>query len=574
MPARTFLILLAGVVLPATIPACATTREPRPADTAQAAPDRRLDVPYLPQLALPARALGLPPDAPAFRARLDDGRPITGTVVRLAAAPGTPAAVPPGAHPGWLPTLTGWTRVPLSGPPGQADIDVAILDIPTDAAGQGLWINDARIPLNWLPSSLTVATSVPWTQPHAQTPALDLRAAADAEATNPFRRWRARLALGTLAQPDDPPRDDRFPDDALERLAQIAEERWRVALAVLHADDPTLFDRVRARLTLMINVGDGRLAPAWPVLQADLDALQADLLDPTSNPQRRRGRVSRWLDALPVAVAWVASDAVSLSAANAAPFTRVLAANLSRADLPASVQPLSAFEPPQLARVPAAAIAAIDVPLPPLDEPSPAARTIALDASVGPWRARLSAAHGPIPASPPGVHLAPILRDWSLTTWSNAQPAPLDIDPPFILFLREPSDRPHTRRPIDGWALHVRFPPTTTADHPRTLHVWLGRQGAPEEIWRFTPDAATRLTPSQGQPDAIPPTRDPSGALTWRVPVSPAAAVAGLFPVAAVYTDHTAARFAFPRAMMPWDQEPGRVLIDPAAWGGVNAIAP
>ena len=108
-----------------------------------------------------------------------------------------------------------------------------------------------------------------------------------------------------------------------------------------------------------------------------------------------------------------------------------------------------------------------------------------------------------------------------------------------------------------------------------TVRVWVGAFGAPAAILRISSagEVVDELGPRQGLSSKV------TGAVvsrqgdTWtaRVPI-PARCIEkdGTVRIGLDRTDALGRRTSWPRPMLPWQREPGRVAIDTSAWGGLE----
>ncbi len=262
--------------------------------------------------------------------------------------------------------------------------------------------------------------------------------------------------------------------------------------------------------------------------------------------------------------------------------------------------------------------------------PSPqVAARIARDGSIaqvraGLWSARRRVFSRPLPAVPPGVRLGPLQPDWSAQRWlgqgsdvapptggvspraddrASARAADGVQDPAWVagaLFYRAdspPSAHPASApfgaaKPLDAsatWVLYVecRFPAPAIGSEIRQdsvpgpapeadwVRVWFGPFGAPNAVIRVLSNGATidetAWATHGGSPSAPAPstpcTRGPDRWAFW-LAVPPAAVGAdGVVRLGIERVDLRGVRAAWPRPMLPWQREPGRIAIDSRTWG-------
>ncbi len=519
----------------------------------------RLDAAWNTTIVAPRRVIPEVTKEQLSRARLDDGRAVRAELRSIMVRPSTPLAMPNTGRTGWLAPMGEWLTTSETPEPGVPSGEFVIFTIPPGALGQGIWLGDRRLSVVWLPPSISLADqdpAIPWGSPLGesvlQEPAIE--AAAREEARNPFRRWRARLLAGRLV-PTDPIPDhtdaiqpDQFEDESLEAIASQVEERWRVALARLWQADSGLAKAVRSRLVAVLDTGSV-VVPAWPTDQASLDQLLHDLLDPGHTPRRRASLAREWLEAQPGAVAMVLDDAAGRDASGR-PIPSVLLGNLS----PVAKTGYVAREqtpPDDLTALPPFT-ARRTMPLQGGSE-STADPQMRLRASVAEWSTTLTTRALPIPARPPGLLFEPLQGDLTLRQFlGEERGTPPTTTGVAVSLIRTPSDAPLTRHPADGWQIFAEFSAASGPVVP-SLRIWTGPSG------KAAP-TLTLIRPESG-----------SGVVRAELPRSAASGDQLLLGIE--FTDAAGEHYAWPRAMTPWQFEPGRIAIDLAAWGGITREA-
>jgi hypothetical protein len=488
---------------------------------------------------------------------------------------------------------------------------VAAVELPEDARPATITIDGHPITLDWPADSDTADAAAPATRPASPW----LSAAIDALSASSLTRWRARLAAGApLVATSDAP--DTLPDDAAEGLARALEAEWSRALAALDAADTGLAARVRARLAGVVDFGQGVRLPVWTGSPDALDLLRSALADPSSTDDRRRAVAGAWLATLPNAGAAVLDDAATLDPARGAGGPGLLLINLS--DAPASawadrpgeaggtagepdlhpLDPQSALRidvPPEARRAPIRGLAA------------PAAPTLGAGsyaAGVGPWTARRTAVDHAVRAAPPGFALGPTLVDWTLdallasaTEPSPAAPLPaIDTRAPvagrlyraaageagndgpgaapgrWMIYLERaaPADAPPGSPP---WEITLHFGAANLpADAPGRAALRVRAGGALEELvgGRWTPAGRATMTTTNGRTALWVPV--PAHAIegTARDGSGGAASPARVLRLGLTHVDERARRSAWPRPMLPWQTEPGRLAVDLSTWSPVE----
>src|SRR5436190_5175309 len=176
-------------------------------------------------------------------AHLDDGRRIAAAIHWISVSPSSAGAG------GWLAPAGAWSATPLAAStlPSGAGGWVISVDLPLDCIGQGFWVSDQRIALNWL-GDPGAGRAVPWRPIDEAAHWPQLLRIVEPEALSPVRRWRYRLlTLGPQGlawgwEGEAPPamsgrRCEPLADPVLEAMARQDEARWAAALSVLWMSD-------------------------------------------------------------------------------------------------------------------------------------------------------------------------------------------------------------------------------------------------------------------------------------------------------------------------------------------------
>jgi hypothetical protein len=589
---------LLGIAACASRPRPVALARPKPAKAAIQPLEPRVDAVLGRRLVMPVALRGAIQQHNQVAARLDDGRQVHAELVWLSILPDT-------AFTDWLEPAGRWSVTPAGAdrlPPGEG-VWAAALDLPIDAVGQGVWLNDSRIALNWLPDPGSLgagdeAWRLPVENAGAHPTLLQLAAP---ELASPLRRWRFHLLMAGLRPESRPPAelDLRepipglggvvFEDPILEALARQTEARWQVALGNLWLADAELADRLKRRLVAAVDFGDRILAPAWPTSQEDLDALLNDLLDPRVKPQYHAERALAWLEARPAAAAWVIDDAGLRDAQTGRPVAACGIANLTeRATLAwaslddwsgaANLTTVSALS---AVRIP---VVAPDAAFLPGSEQTRAASRLTLNA--GQWQAQRSVFWRQAPASPPGLRIDPLIGDWTMNAWIAGEPdatmlPPSDWATAALLYRAEIAATQESSA-RSQWMLMVecRTGPMPSPDQ-ETLRIWAGPLGAPTIALKVTASGIIldERAPDQGLRGDFGTARiiraDAPPKWTAHIPI-PQRAIEGdgVLRLGIERRDSRGARSAWPRPMLPWQTEPGRLPINTSAWGDLQAARP
>lgn len=573
-------VFIAASVLLALMSACRNRTTLRELRNTAASPritaiESRVDVVLGRTLVMPVVLEGAIKPSRAIKAKLDDGRTLPVSLYWIS------VAAQPNAAPSWLPDPGKWTATPAaadSRPAGTGSWAI-VANLPTDAIGQGMWLGRHRTALNWLPSPGFVKSrngAIDWSSPLDTTAASpSLTAMSAPEARSPNRRWRHRLMVGGLAPHDDPlieaaAAPDTFPDPVIEAFAHQIEGRWQVALATLWMADPYVAGIVKRRLANVVDFGDGTVVPAWPVGGADLDGLLVDLLNARLQPGQQVDRARAWLETQPPAVAWVIDDAGQRDAQSGHTVATIGVANLSERD----TLGWTAAASPDLVPVPGftavtitAAGGSVSETSPPRTRPTSPATDVEIN--VGKWPSTRPIMLDAMPALPPGIRLEPFRREWDLPTWlSSGAPQPVEEGWTAAGMLYHDASE-------GSWNVFIecRSPALGTEE---TVRVWLGGFGAPASIIRVTSSGTVtdERAPRLGLSAKVEAATVSRQGDTWtaRIPIPPRCIEQdGTLRIGLGRTDALGRGTSWPRPMLPWQVEPGRISVDTSAWSRLGS---
>lgn len=556
-------------------------------------------------LIVPVRVIGGADESEDFVAtslesvRLDDGRKLTCALRWISVGPedsssrfGSPI------DSRWLPPTGKWRTSDT--PPKDPGLTMLVLavDLPEDSAGHDLLIGRRRVRMNWLPSPVVLGTdrsgalepAIPATLRDASS-LIDLTRA---ERLSPVRRWRYRMlttGLHPAAQAPVPAGEPRrFADAVLEALAVQQEARWAVAIASLGRSDAELARRLAERLCAVARFDEDVVAPVWPLEQAELDALLADLLDPAASPEVRIERCTLWLNSQPAAHAWVIDDSAERDGASRQPIARIGLVNLLNSPTLASaiwvdgadrriggqpelvpVRPLSAFE----WLMPVAPEALVRVRRGPDEVESSAV----MEVQAGEFESKVRVDASVTPAAPPSLVLGPLRADHTLQSFLSGQstgPGDRAWSTTSALY-RQRADGSQSPAAAEGeqWILFIQCarPGPQESDEPGivtdSIRVHIGAMSQPRLLLRIEETGTTVREDNQGALGLDASVRVVREAERWLVLLTiPPGCMEqdGTMRIGLERIDARGVRTAWPRSMLPWHETSARAVIDVAAW--------
>lgn len=478
-------------------------------------------------------------------AKLADGRAMRALLIWIGQSPSGSAVR------GWLPPA------PVFATFGQeADVGRGawhcVVSLPEDALGQAIWIGRTRITPNWLPNptlalreilGVTRTTERPWERPDASARLADepLATLALQQRSNPELRWRWLLLEEGLAPPKELPPlglaglldwPGTMPDPVLEAAARLTESRWRAALALLWRDDPALAERLKNRLTAVIEVAPGVVVPVWPTDTAALASLLDDLTDRGATVASRQERARVFLGSGPAMTARVAGgsaggpiDAELTSLRESATLGWVRAG-----DVAPTPEPVSAMSTVPMQTLAGAEVEAVELAL-----GSDAVRCGVLP---------------PTAVVPPGAPLGPFVQQLTRSEWltpCHPGSAPAAAwQTTALLYLDG-----------DTWTLLVECrKPEGDAGATATR---------PVERLRLWIDGGLIEVDERGTEGIV--TEDRGDRWVAFVPVADAAAGENhTLRLAVERVDSLGRRSTWPRPVTPWQAEPGVAVLDLSQW--------
>lgn len=593
-----FAALLCPAMTLAIVSGCHSARAVR---TARLQPARiraielRVDAISGQTLLIPVVLEGAIDPAKPVRGRLDDGRTVSAPLYWVSVT--LPQDGPDWSS--WLDPAGAWTVTPASAStrPSANGWWVVAIDLPLDAIGQGVWLNDDRIALNWMGEPHAAAQApIAWRAEDESSRSAALLKLVEPEARSPVRRWRYRLlTLGPQGiawgmEGERPPglaseAEGAFKEPVLEAMARQSEARWSAALSWLWLADADLAERVRRRLVATVDFGNGTVAPMWPTTMQELDALRDELLNPRHDAATRAERATDWLDSLPPAAAWVADDA-GLRGPGARPLATFGVANITERSTLTWANATGSADAPELTAVPSLRVQSVAAAAPEAESKprlAPHSGPAAFEVHAGRWMGERPALVEALPVAPPGLRMAPFVGDWTMgALLAGAPDRTMAIGPAWAGagMLQTRADSAEAGEHGPWWLyLECKSPPGRAGSPPpgeETVRIWLGPPGHAFSILRIssigavvderaieqTGDGAVRGATVSREPDR------------WvcQVPI-PMGVIEedGTIRIAMERVDALGRRSAWPRPMMPWQTEPGRVRVDTRAWGAMEA---
>jgi len=535
------------------------------------------------------------PTAPPSGAVFDDGGKPESAIYRVT------ITAPPTATFGWLPAANTWSSLSADEKPRGIGPWVVLVRTPRESNAKTITVAGRQYALNWLPdtSMLPVPNEeAPEPLLNPWPPIADERTRNDtallerirSEAANPLTRWRHNLLLHGLApvasqQTETPP----FKDPVIEAIARQNEDRWRVALAWLWSADPELAWRVKSRLAAVVDFGAGVYAPAWSLDHTGMDLLLSNLLDSSITPQRRSELARAWLLDQPAGIAWIMDDAGVLDEVRRTPVAAIGFANLTdiatRVWVESQVRDDSDF-------VPVLSMSTLKMLVPMAACESPNVVAAQLIAHVSRASLPLTSLCDRIPVRPPGLNIGPLLSDYTMQGWQKGPVGLESLSPPAqwstAALLHRPAQDPaapestvESRR----WELLVECRMAPDLTDPTTLKrervvFYFGPSAKPSTAWQV--DLAGNVTsilppdpllPAELRPDnfVVPITRA-SDRWSFRISLPPGSIEAdSTLRMGVIRHDARGSRSAWPRALLPWQREPGRAALKTSAWTDLQA---
>jgi hypothetical protein len=562
---------------------------------------------------------------PDTRIALSDGSVLEVRAHRLRVTAATdergPEATSVGARMGWWLGVSGaaltqrWSATPATrAGRGSADAEsgATVLLVDVGGASEGIRANGSVVTGEIAGRPLRVR----WMGPVERTAttervfgrALDeaamesswVRAALVLAERSPLTRWRSRLARGVLLGPESGPGDDPnaapdekggdvFDDPVVEALARTIEAQWAVGLSRLASEDAAAARRVVERLCTTLDFGGGVMAPGWPMDAERLTGLVNLLLEPGLEV----GDAAAWLDDAPDVLCWVIDDAGGADAATGAPEGTIGVANLMERPVASWVESASARGGPHIVAVSPRSVRPVPTGATPANEGSPlrlqaetAARGVRTRLQVGEMSFDPTVYSRRVPALAPGITIGSLHADWSLERWLLAGQ---DMEYSMRLgawgagggggdattgLVYRGVDAPLERGASmpDRWLVFLDVV-DRVEETEGFVRVWLGPSGRSRCVLKVMRDGRvldeSPSAPGGAAGDIPRLARVVETARGWTCWLSiPPSAIDsdGLLQVGIEQVDGRGARSSWPRPMLPWQREPGRLGIGTSTW--------
>ena len=535
-----------------------------------------------------------------LRVRLDDGRSVPATASFVWAATNDRST-------GWTRTTPVWNlSTPaqyLKNPPTMPGTWIAMIDLPIDAVGQGIWIDETRYEPNWLPAPARVILESSahdqdgfWDAALSETQLRSIYVN-DAIANlrvDPFNSWRAKLMTegfspdsGSSTTPAHSDRDltaihtELLQSNSAQGLEYIADHftaRWQIILGRIWLINPQVGAQLKHQLSRTITA-DGQIVPMWTDDTAQLSALAHDLLSPFVNDELRVERVIAWLETQPQSMSWVIDDS---GHPTRHPFTltqtigTMVATPLTKAQQSQLARVQSVGIEPVVEMIPSGSIARSTLVAPSAPTPTYAQvndpRIISIQ--VGNQRSRLKSM-GDVPlASPPGVLIGPALNDWTLHAFGTQQSSLGALpDPPYRV-----AGLVHRVADIDeldpraGWRVYLECAIDPKSSIDTNIQIWIGPMNSSRVAWTISRKLGLVELRSDADINIEPIFTSTTDGDRWilEIDLPPQAISNDGFLVIGLEREDGNRHSSWPRRMMPWQDEPGRFAIDITGWTGAS----
>lgn len=374
-------------------------------------------------------------------------------------------------------------------------------------------------------------------------PAPPSSALVGAELGDPTRAWRIDLSAALAGE-----KSGAKGGDGMTQLRRQHAARWRAALSRLTAVDSALGSRVAASLGRVIRM-DGHAVPAWSADLRRLDALLESLLRPESDAAGLKLAAEAWLADEPGAVAWVIDDGGKDRP------VLIGVANLSDARAPASISASGAVELAALEPRTGLQLA--------IAQPSGAA-TVRAETRVGDAIFQLELVTQPIPCTPPGVRMGPLMPEWTMPEWLGERAGSIDVGWATAALLQPKSGGE------GAWEVFLDCRAERSGHD--TVRLALGPPAKPDGEIRVSRSGA--IEGSGGLVGVKGVVREEEEGWTATLELPSAAMGQAVVTIGLERVDARGFRSTWPRRVTPWQRQLPGGEIDLSAWGGLGGREP
>lgn len=364
-----------------------------------------------------------------------------------------------------------------------------------------------------------------------------------AELGDPTRAWRVNLSRALAGE-----KNGEKGGDGMTQLRRQHSARWRAALSRLTTVDSALASRVAASLGRVIRM-DGQAVPAWSADLRRVEALLESLLRPESDAAELKVAAEAWLADEPGAVAWVIDDG-----GEDRPML-IGVANLTDARAPASISANGAVELAALEPRTAQQLAIAQ----PSGVPSVRAET-----RVGDSIFQLEIVTQPIPCTPPGVRMGPLMPEWTMPEWLGERAGSIDVGWATAALLQPKSGG------AGAWEVFLDCRAERSGQD--TVRLALGSPAKPDGEVRVSRSGAIEGSGTLSGVKGV--VREEEERWTATLELPSAAMGQAVVTIGLERIDSRGFRSTWPRRVTPWQRQLPGSEIDLSAWGGLGGREP
>lgn len=450
-------------------------------------------------------------------------------------------------------------------------------------------------------------------------------------ASLPPERWRVALVARAIGEAPARLVVDGASQDGgagvVGELCEQLEQRWFGALGRVSAADAATARVLTERLLQTVRF-QGGWAAAWSAADRNEHQLCAELLKPERSRESLMRLAKEYVAALPGGAVWVVDDAAAAGEGGAG-VARIGLVNLTSVPVIGSVS-VGGGGLPLTQDVGGGG--AVEVLVPIVSKAAIGGPVGAVNARVGVTATQLSVVTRAVPVTPPGMDIGPLVLDWSLETLVSGEVrtasrvrVPVGVEAAAPEEDDAPNDDPTEPRAKkrstaatglpqedrkvsdasnssesgawlttgrlyyveDGagergsWMLYLEArqgdgPAAADAEGVRDeVRVYLGGMGSSSAALSVTPTGQLREVSKGRELGTVKIVRTAATEqrpATWAAWVPLPAGSVGADEVLRLgleRVDARGVRSAWPRPMLPWQREPGRIAVDTAAWLGL-----